>query len=39
MIQTAASSTVLQTIVDEDKRGRVMSFYTMAFTEIFLLKR
>jgi len=27
----AASNTVLQTIVDEDKRGRVMSFYTMAF--------
>jgi MFS family permease len=31
MIQMAASNTVLQTIVDEDKRGRVMSFYTMAF--------
>ena len=27
----AASNTVLQTIVDEDKRGRVMSFYSMAF--------
>jgi MFS-type transporter involved in bile tolerance (Atg22 family) len=27
----AASNTVLQTIVDEDKRGRVMSLYTMAF--------
>jgi MFS family permease len=31
MIQMAASNTLLQTIVDEDKRGRVMSFYTMAF--------
>lgn len=32
MMQTmAASNTVLQTIVDEDKRGRVMSFYSMAF--------
>jgi MFS family permease len=29
--QMAASNTVLQTIADEDKRGRVMSFYTMAF--------
>jgi predicted MFS family arabinose efflux permease len=26
----AASNTVLQTIVDDDKRGRVMSFYSMA---------
>jgi predicted MFS family arabinose efflux permease len=31
MIQMAVSNTILQTIVDEDKRGRVMSFYTMAF--------
>ena len=31
MIQMAASNTVLQTIVEEDMRGRVMSFYTMAF--------
>ncbi|MGH7495462.1 MAG: MFS transporter [bacterium] len=30
MVQIAASNTVLQTIVDDDKRGRVMSFYTMA---------
>lgn len=30
MLQMAASSTILQTIVDDDKRGRVMSFYTMA---------
>src|SRR5262245_26907342 len=31
MVQMAVSNTVLQTIVDEDKRGRVMSFYMMAF--------
>jgi MFS family permease len=31
MVQMAASNTILQTIVDEDKRGRVMSFYGMAF--------
>ena len=31
MVQMAASNTFLQTIVDEDKRGRVMSFYAMAF--------
>jgi MFS family permease len=31
MQQTAASNTILQTIVHEDKRGRVMSFYSMAF--------
>ncbi|MEO8727029.1 MAG: MFS transporter [Acidobacteriaceae bacterium] len=30
MQQMAASNTVLQTIVEEDKRGRVMSFYTIA---------
>lgn len=30
MIQMASSNTVLQTIVDEDRRGRVMSLYTMA---------
>jgi len=30
-MQMAGSNTFLQTIVDEDKRGRVMSFYTMAF--------
>jgi MFS family permease len=32
MTQMAASNTVLQTLVDDDKRGRVMSLYTMAFT-------
>ncbi len=31
MIQMAASNTLIQTLVSEDKRGRVMSFYTMAF--------
>jgi MFS family permease len=31
MQQMASSNTVLQTIVDDDKRGRVMSFYSMAF--------
>ncbi len=30
MTQTAASNTILQTITDDDKRGRVMSFYSMA---------
>jgi len=31
MVQMAASNTVLQTLVEEDKRGRVMSLYTMSF--------
>jgi MFS family permease len=31
MVQMAASNTILQTIVDEDKRGRVMSYFAMAF--------
>jgi MFS family permease len=30
MMQNAASNTILQTITDDDKRGRVMSFYTMS---------
>ena len=30
MLQNAASNTILQTITDDDKRGRVMSFYTMS---------
>ena len=30
----ASSNTIMQTIVDEDKRGRVMSFYTLSFTGV-----
>jgi len=30
MMQAAASNTILQTITEDDKRGRVMSFYSMA---------
>lgn len=31
MILMATSNTLLQTLVDDDKRGRIMSLYTMAF--------
>src|SRR5262249_43614708 len=31
MVQMASSNTILQTIVEEGKRGRVMSLYGMAF--------
>ena len=31
IVQMAASNTVLQTLVDDDKRGRVMSLFMMAF--------
>jgi MFS family permease len=31
MLFAAASNTVIQAIVDEDKRGRVMSYYMMAY--------
>lgn len=31
MVQMASSNTVLQTITDDDKRGRVMSYFALAF--------
>lgn len=31
IVQMASSNTILQSIVEEDKRGRVMSIYAMAF--------
>ncbi|MEO8076060.1 MAG: MFS transporter [Acidobacteriota bacterium] len=31
IVQMAGSNTIIQTIVDDDKRGRVMGFYMMAF--------
>jgi MFS family permease len=31
IVVMAATNTILQTIVEDDKRGRVMSFYAMAF--------
>ena len=31
LVQMASGNTLLQAVVDEDKRGRVMSLYTMAF--------
>jgi predicted MFS family arabinose efflux permease len=31
MQEMAATNTILQTIVDDDKRGRVMAYYSMAF--------
>jgi MFS family permease len=34
MVQMASSNTIIQTIVDDDKRGRVMSFYAISFMGI-----
>lgn len=31
MVQMASTQTLLQTLVDDDKRGRIMSLYVMAF--------
>lgn len=31
IVQMAGSNTILQTLVDDDKRGRVMAFFTMSF--------
>ena len=31
MLQIASSNTIIQTVVDDDKRGRVMSLYTISF--------
>jgi MFS family permease len=31
MVQMISSNTLLQTVADDDKRGRVMSFYAMSF--------
>jgi MFS family permease len=31
MVEMAACNTMIQTMVDDDKRGRVMGFYSMAF--------
>ncbi|WP_414527303.1 MFS transporter [Nodularia chucula] len=37
MLQITSSNTFLQTIVDDDKRGRLMSLYTMSFLGILPL--
>ena len=37
ILLTASSNTILQTVVDDDKRARVMSFYTLAIVGVFPL--
>jgi len=37
IVQMASSNTILQTLVDEDKRGRVMCFYAMAFVRLGII--
>ncbi|MEA5513745.1 MFS transporter [Nodularia sp. UHCC 0506] len=37
ILQVAASNTFLQTVVEDDKRGRLMSLYTMSFLGILPL--
>ncbi len=32
MVQIASCNTIIQSLVDDDKRGRVMSFYAVSFT-------
>jgi MFS family permease len=34
MVQMASANTVLQTLVADDKRGRIMSLYSMSFTGV-----
>ncbi len=34
ILQSTSSNTILQTIVEEDKRGRVLSLYTIAFVSM-----
>ena len=34
ILQSTSSNTILQTIVDEDKRGRVLSLFTVAFVSM-----
>ena len=36
MVQMASSNTLLQVLVDDDKRGRIMAFLSMAFMGMVL---